>query len=67
MITEEYFEELVKDLFLEYLPKVKGAERKEFTAALLDELKSNDIEFEEPREDEDDTGFLSISNRDLDD
>jgi len=54
MITEEYFEELVKDLFLEYLPKVKSAERKEFTAALLDELKANDIEFEESRENEDD-------------
>lgn len=52
MITEAYFEELVKDLFSEYLPKVKGAERKEFTAALIDELKAQDFEFEEPLEDE---------------
>jgi hypothetical protein len=52
MITEAYFEELVKDLFSEYLPKVKAAERKEFVAALLDELKAQDIEFEEPAEEE---------------
>lgn len=54
MMTEAHFEELVKDLLAEYLPKVKGAERKEFIAALLDELKANDVEFEEPFEAEED-------------
>jgi len=53
-MTEAHFEELVKDLFAEYLPKVKGTERKEFIAALLDELKANDVEFEEPFENEED-------------
>lgn len=56
MITEAYFDELVKDLFSEYLPKVKAAERKEFTAALLDELKAQDFEFDEPMETEEDFG-----------
>lgn len=51
MITETYFCDLVKELFLEYLPKIKGADRKDFTVALLDELKSNGIEFEESLED----------------
>lgn len=52
MITEAYFEELLKDLFSEYLPKVKGVERKEFVAALIDEMKAQEFEFEEPFEDE---------------
>jgi len=47
MITETYFYDLVKELFLEYLPKVKSSERKEFAAALLDELQSNGFEFED--------------------
>lgn len=47
MITDVYFYELVKELFLEYLPKVKSSERKEFTSALLDELQANGFEFEE--------------------
>ena len=53
MMTEEYFLELIKELFLEYLPKVRSSDRKEFASALLDELQSNGFEFEEPLELED--------------
>jgi hypothetical protein len=47
MITQSYFEELIKELFTEYLSKVKASERKDFVAALVDELKANDVEFED--------------------
>lgn len=47
MITESFFIDIIKDLFSEYLPKSKSEARKEFTLALLDELKSHGFDFEE--------------------
>lgn len=58
MITEDYFKDLMKDLFSEYLPKVKAGERNEFIAALLDELQANDFEFEEATEEQPDRESL---------
>jgi hypothetical protein len=46
MISEEYFLELVKDLFLEYIPSTKASQRRDFSVALLEELKSNGMDFE---------------------
>jgi hypothetical protein len=61
MIPEAYFLEIVREVCAEYLPKTKGLERKEFSLALLDELKSAGIEFEDPI---DEDAFVDVSDED---
>lgn len=53
MITKELLNQLLRDLFADFLPKVKSAERKEFTAALIEELEAIGLEFEESYEETD--------------
>lgn len=53
-ISSEYFSDVVKELFLEYLPKIKAADRKTFTEALIQELEGMEVEFEHDYEDSED-------------
>lgn len=50
-ITEEYFVDIVKELFSEYLPKVTAVDRNDFIAALMEELRANGVDFIEPTDD----------------
>lgn len=54
MITQSEFAELVKDVFSNYIPKVKQSERNVFVEALIDEMVENGFEFEEDLADTDD-------------
>lgn len=53
-MTPKFFHDMVTDLFQEYLPKIKKQERMDFQQALLEELESNGVDFEEDEEDEED-------------